>query len=802
MSTNTNKESKSILAKLLAAEGISVFHDPKAETAMFDVRNRNLVLPVWKDMTDDIYDMLVGHEVGHALFTPYDRIKEDATVSAGPWCADAQIIGGDSHGHIAMSYLNIVEDARIEKMMKIKFPGLRRDFVSAYNKLDARDFFGAHAKKPRFLIDRINLHFKMGVAAETTLNISFSPKEQVFVDRITNANTYDEVVQIVKDIWDYEIENSKNPPQSMPEYVPSEGDGGGGERNEGESKESTEGSSGISGGKGGKHTSGPSMPETHNKYLESCKDLVNKDVKQSKYRIMPTAKLKNIIITTDEINHMMDSYSSSFGKSNKSSELAVQQFRENAVLQTKKFIRESNKSVAVLVKQFEMRKAADAHKRTLTAKTGILDTIKMVKYKFDDDVFARHLTIRAGKNHGIVMFIDWSSSMTNIIDDTVKQCFLIALFCKKCNIPFDVYAFSSVNIRAEINKHALDYPNADWNSNLCEDDLKYANSWTADGQDLQTVLQADRENDDDDVVEKHYMHFDNFSLLHFVSSKMPMKEMTDAMANMFQITASYGRSSRESYYMVNPVLRLSGTPLNECIVAATDIVNLFRETYNLQVVSTIMLTDGEGGGGNFYRGTDKDNEHSYCIHEKKKITYDISKILVKEDTTSRGRYCSVDTKILLRIHALETGSNVLGFYLNDSSTISQSALQSFTAEERPVYVYPTYGPKNHPAEALLHEQCIIETVAYDKRTSILSAQYKKEGYFVASPHSRLGGYKELYVIRGSSMTTDTTEGELNDLDELCGGSTVTKVRSAFRKQMKDSSVSKNLLNRIIDNICI
>ena len=72
--------SKDQLAKLLAMEDIHVRHSGDASTASFDVKNRVLTLPVWADMTPDIIDMLTGHEVGHALYTPsemwYNAIDE------------------------------------------------------------------------------------------------------------------------------------------------------------------------------------------------------------------------------------------------------------------------------------------------------------------------------------------------------------------------------------------------------------------------------------------------------------------------------------------------------------------------------------------------------------------------------------------------------------------------------------------------------------------------------------------------------------------------------------------------------
>ena len=64
-----NKESKGYLAKLLATENISVEHR-KVQTASFDVKNRRLTLPIWKKMDNNIIDLLIAHEVGHALYTP------------------------------------------------------------------------------------------------------------------------------------------------------------------------------------------------------------------------------------------------------------------------------------------------------------------------------------------------------------------------------------------------------------------------------------------------------------------------------------------------------------------------------------------------------------------------------------------------------------------------------------------------------------------------------------------------------------------------------------------------------------
>ena len=52
------------------------------ETAYFDLKARKVVLPNWKDMPPELYDLLLGHEIGHALVTPLEG-WHDATCSEG-----------------------------------------------------------------------------------------------------------------------------------------------------------------------------------------------------------------------------------------------------------------------------------------------------------------------------------------------------------------------------------------------------------------------------------------------------------------------------------------------------------------------------------------------------------------------------------------------------------------------------------------------------------------------------------------------------------------------------------------------
>ena len=143
---HTQQEIKGNLARLLATENLIVEHR-KVSTAMFDVDRRVLTLPMWDKASSTVYDMLVGHEVGHALFTPNEDWRDSADCPK--------------------DFVNVIEDARIEKLMKRKFPGLNKSFSKGYKELHDMDFFSVQGEdlSTYSLIDRINLHFKIGASA-------------------------------------------------------------------------------------------------------------------------------------------------------------------------------------------------------------------------------------------------------------------------------------------------------------------------------------------------------------------------------------------------------------------------------------------------------------------------------------------------------------------------------------------------------------------------------------------------------------------------------------------------------------
>ena len=89
----TNQAIKGNLARLLATENLVVEH--RNCSTKFNVDTRVLTLPNWDKASNIVYDLLVGHEVGHALFTPNEDWRNVADCP--------------------MDFINVVEDARIEK---------------------------------------------------------------------------------------------------------------------------------------------------------------------------------------------------------------------------------------------------------------------------------------------------------------------------------------------------------------------------------------------------------------------------------------------------------------------------------------------------------------------------------------------------------------------------------------------------------------------------------------------------------------------------------------------------------------
>jgi len=575
-SMSVNHEVKGTLAKLLATENLIIEHK-KVPTACFDVLRRVLTLPIWDRASSVVYDLLVGHEVGHAIYTP----NEDWTPKVP--------------ASMPRDYVNIVEDARIEKLMKRKFPGLARSFYNGYSELNRDNFFGVADDdlSKLSLIDRINLHFKIGAYAQ----MPFNQFEQQFVDMIDVAETFDQVLNICELIHKYvkenqsELSSTENNKDSQSSDNESQNTSGqsqnstemgdqesslGIQKSDGDTDDSNEKSEnqGTSGGPGGSTGAGPNekineeASKTQKAFDQQAKQLSNNSGLETFYIHRPELKIDDVIVN---YNVLLEYIDTCYEKSHQSSDFKIVDKDYH------KYRAEAQKEVNYLVKEFEMKKSADAYQRISIAKTGTLNTSKLHSYKYNEDIFRKISVVPDGKNHGLIFILDWSGSMGSYLLDTVKQLLNLVWFCKKVQIPFEVYAFTY-----------------EWNTNLVDPNY---------------VAPKSLYKKEDGTIEVHR----RFRLLNFLSSRANNKVLDRCIMNLWRLACKEDTTYTFAHHICPTGLELSGTPLNESIVALHQIIPQFKSKNKLQKVNVVILTDGDGNHLNYdvnlqhYRG----NNYSY-----------------------------------------------------------------------------------------------------------------------------------------------------------------------------------------------
>jgi predicted transcriptional regulator len=751
-------ESKEKLAKLLAMEDIDIQHQ-QVKTAMFDVKNRVLVLPVWKDMPNHLYDLLVGHEVGHALFTPNSEDKLKKLVKKS-----------------SMHCVNVVEDARIEALMKRKYPGLVKQFFKGYEHLIEKDFFGLSTMDIRSinLLDKINLHFKVPRAIAGI--VEFNDIEQSFVDRIEKIRKFEELEKICVEICDYIKENREedddensifdedsytmaDEENQMGDFSDEESDEEEEEEKEVESKsdeDESEDSEEVDGPEQGEEDSdensapngsyNPDYKEeenddlksqTYENYEKNVKELADVHSEFDYVTIPESINYDNIIdykdaykalkeyysvegwiaskeLDNDKINSRNSRYDWHFDDNN--FEIRVGEIFKNAKMTYNKIKKESTKNVAHMAMEFERKKCADIYKRTLLTKTGVLDTNKMFSAKYNEDVFRKNVKTPEGKNHGLVIFVDWSGSMSVNMSGCIKQLIELVLFCKKVNIPFEVYSFTDVTGLSASGKtpkkRTFNYKHGD--------------------------LAVDTK----------------VTLKNYLSSRMSVKELNQAMINICVISNSFRGGYQQ--YPIPLEDSLGYTPLNGAILASEHLIKDFQKKNNVQEVHSVWITDGEG------------NETTQKWDMDKGIKgIDYSKRMVIQDKKMKKNY-KVEgrrhlTNHLFKIVKDRLGCNVIGFFLDSN-----------------------YGKKHIMSQYYYRS---IGSMRNDDFT-VWNNKAKKDGYFVKTQD----GYDEYYVIGNSRKSLIPNE---KFIDEKM---TARKMAVVFSAKSTGFRKSRVILSRFIDLI--
>ena len=603
------KKNKSQLAKLLATENIEV-QENAVKTASFDVKDRVLTIPTLKEehKSKHVYDMLVGHEVSHALHTPADG-----------W------MNLKDRSDEFRSFVNVIEDARIDKLIQKKYPGLTNDYLLGFKKMYKDNFFGTKGRKQSefALIDKINMYFK----SSKTINFNFDKKENHFVKLVDACKSFEDVQKLAEDILGYCKEELKKNPELKKTYTPDlKGEEEGQEESEDSSnqnldknteeklqeflsketgedkKEETKDSQvGTGKGAGGDERL---VSITNQAFDDAVEKMQDENTRTQAYCEMPKVRLEKLIIPYKKYIRdfaVYDSKLMSFEQSNLS---LVKQ-------ETKKFLDESSNIVNYLVKEFEMKKNAKMYARASQDKTGVIDPNKLHTYKFAEDIFKKITTVPNQKNHGMIFLLDWSGSMQHHLTPTVEQLLNLVMFCRKINIPFSVYKFMN---------------NGSYDSKL-------ENSPDSPFVNTNKTLRADQ----------------STRLCQMFTHKQSKSDFLRCAQNLHRSARYFNdrynwrrRDEQVSVPSISNDYYLSSTPLNESLIAMDSIIKKFKNDNHTDKVALVTLTDGsanhistENGGEiniklnnryvkceSSYMGNDKDLTYRLLKYLKKKYDLD------------------------------------------------------------------------------------------------------------------------------------------------------------------------------------
>jgi hypothetical protein len=593
-----------LIAKLLANENLTVIQAP-VSTASFDIINRTLRLPQWKEMSGNLLDMLIGHEVGHALYTlEKEYIKPE--------------LKEIPHFH---GYLNVIEDVRIEKLMKRKYPGLRKAFNLGYKELNDRDFFGVADSdfKNMLLIDKINLYFKAGY----NCGVTFNEAEKQFVKRAEDTETVAEVIQLSKDIYDYskveldgKIEELKKMGIDLDEM--DEGEGEGQQQQfmdmdeDGENEDMPPQESMGSQAQDIPDEADGLESKTEKKLRQKIEELSDVDTFY-RYITIPKKNEHNLFVSYKEI--IADIQQSIDKGDAEYQNLQAPLFTESDKEDAEKFKTSSKKVVNYLLKEFEMRKSASLYKRAKMSKVGSLDMKKLYQYKLNDDIFKQIMVIPEGKNHGMIMLLDWSGSMTPTIQATIEQVINLAMFCRGAQIPFQVFAFTDHH-----RKH--------------DDVYSKIGAYKADG----LPLVKDNEIN---------LYAKSLRLLELFSNKMTNSEFN----YMTNLTLCKYFTWRDGY-------RLGSTPLNEALAYLYNYIPEFKSKNSVEKMTFITLTDGDAM--HMY-----DNKQ-WSITRRREDNGQTSVPFLLDETTKKTyelKEVSSQTRALLQMMKDRYDITLLGFFI-------------------------------------------------------------------------------------------------------------------------------------------
>lgn len=373
-------EYANVFSTILARENIFIKIDGSRETASFDLVTRTLILPAW-DGTRELQRFLMCHEISHCLFTP--AMEWETAILSRP----------KEHQASYKQVLNVFEDARVDRLMPEKYPTMIKWYYEGYQQLSHdQDFFGLNAEPEKLktydLLSKINLWFKTHNIGNP-YGVSFDSSEMHWIDRANKTRSFNDVKKLADEFFDQMSDEEKTSVSSTLIII-------------------------ISGFCDADCDEFGKLPcDTDNETKHGGKTN-NPETKQF------VSNKSNIIVKDDDFRTILAPF--------KNTIKTIHELPSNAIIKK-------------MVIDFQRHQNARKYTKALITKTGVLDPIKLHSYAYNDDIMRRKTMLPKNKNHGFVFIVDMSGSMLNIWSSVVDGLYVMAMFCKKLNMPFVAYGF-------------------------------------------------------------------------------------------------------------------------------------------------------------------------------------------------------------------------------------------------------------------------------------------------------------------------------------------------------------------------
>ncbi len=535
---------KALLSKLMAREDLEVI-EGNFKTASFDPKNRVVRLPLLKEEFDEAATLFIGHEIGHALYTPdfFSHEKTKADIADIPF-----------------DIINIVEDVRIERKVREFYPGLVNDFLKGYKRLMDDDFFSVKDKDLNKLkyLDRLNLKSKLNALVD----IDFSLEETLMTEKVNAAQTFDDTIAVSREVMAFIKEQQK---EEQEQQVEEKASGDDQQDPEEQAQQSNEDQTSMSSEEEDSEDETNTETKGSSGDVEDEEDEDETDYSSDTDRSMRANESRMIHNdeTTTHIKVTKDQLYNEFIYSEadlvRSTEIAKEKYstwndyndtKERFSLEYSSFIKDVKPAVNAMVQQFELRKSAIASKKIRESTSGSIDVNKLWQYKLDDHIFKSVMSVPDAKNHGLLMYIDYSSSMSHRLYETLKQSVILSMFAKRVGIPFELYGFTTNGI-----KYRKIYDHDSYVGDSNNYDYK---DWAV-------------------------------KLVKIADSKWSKSKMHE----MFERAMFSGWCGEKRYPFIEPAFQLGGTPLNETISLAHIMADDFVKRNHTQKMNVVFLTDGD-----------------------------------------------------------------------------------------------------------------------------------------------------------------------------------------------------------------